>query len=143
MSESASEEHPGEPDGGTRPRVFYVMGAGRSGSTILGVTLGNCEGVFYAGELDAWLARSGEPLIPGPEGDAFWADVRERVPGAGELYGREAQRSLERSLALLRVHRWPARRRLRSAYRRIAQDLYSAIAARAGADAIVDTSHYP
>ncbi len=35
------------------------MGAGRSGSTILGVTLGNCENLFYAGELDKWLLMSG------------------------------------------------------------------------------------
>src|SRR2546423_15271469 len=44
-----------------RPKVVYVMGAGRSGSTILGVTLGNCADVFFAGELDKWLALSGKP----------------------------------------------------------------------------------
>ena len=29
------------------PKVLYVLGAGRSGSTILGVALGNFEGVFF------------------------------------------------------------------------------------------------
>ncbi len=47
------------------------MGAGRSGSTTLGVTLGNCAGVLYAGELDNWLARSGTPL-ESPERLRFW-----------------------------------------------------------------------
>jgi hypothetical protein len=127
-----------------RPRVLYVMGAGRSGSTILGVTLGNCPGVFYAGELDAWLPRAGEPQLDGAARGAFWERVRARVgPGANDLFGHEAQVSLERSLALVRVHRWPARRRLRTAYRRVARQLYAAIAEETGGQVIVDTSHYP
>lgn len=127
-----------------RPRVLYVMGAGRSGSTILGVTLGNCPGVFYAGELDAWLPRAGEPQLDGPARTAFWERVRSRMGGeASELFGREAQVSIERSLALVRVHKWPARRRLRGAYRRVARKLYAAVAAETGGQVIVDTSHYP
>jgi hypothetical protein len=126
-----------------RPRVIYVLGAGRSGSTVLGVTLGNCERVFYAGELDAWLARSGEPQLGGAERVRFWRAVAERVDGAGELFGREAQGALERSIVVVRVNRWPARRRLRVRYRRIAGDLYRAIAAETGGMVIVDTSHYP
>src|SRR5437868_12813951 len=124
MAEPAARESP-LVSGQVRPRVIYVMGAGRSGSTILGVTLGNCEGVFYAGELDAWLPRSGEPQIDGPERLRFWAAIRGDVEGA-ELFGRDAQRSLERSLALFRIHRWGARRRLRGPYRRIAAELYGA-----------------
>lgn len=126
-----------------RPQVLYVMGAGRSGSTIFGVTLGNCEGVFYAGELDAWLSRSGEPQLEGAERERFWAEVRDRVPDAGALYGREAERTIERSLSLLRVGRWAARRRLSAPYRRVAEALYRAVASAAGTPYIVDTSHYP
>jgi hypothetical protein len=126
-----------------RPQVLYVMGAGRSGSTVLGVTLGNCDGVFYAGELDAWLSRCGEPQIGGAERVAFWSAVRDQVDGAAELFGREAERSLERSLALFRVNRWRARRRLRAPYRRVAEELYRAIMRATGGKLIVDTSHYP
>jgi hypothetical protein len=54
------------PANGLRPKVFYVMGAGRSGSTILGVALGNCEGVVFAGELDKWFAREGIPRRDDP-----------------------------------------------------------------------------
>jgi hypothetical protein len=143
MAESATAAESKSPSTTVRPRVLYVMGAGRSGSTILGVTLGNCPGVFYAGELDAWLARSGEPLLSDPERDAFWDDVRANVPDAAPLYGIEPQRAIERSMALVRVHKWPARRRMRPAYRRVAQELYLAIASRAGEQVIVDSSHYP
>jgi len=126
-----------------RPQVFYVMGAGRSGSTVLGVTLGNCESVFYAGELDAWLSRSGEPQIEGAERTRFWAAVRGRVEGAAELYGKDSERAIERSLSLFRVKEWPVRRRLRAPYRRVAESLYNASAAEASTPFIVDTSHYP
>jgi hypothetical protein len=126
-----------------RPKVIYVMGAGRSGSTIFGVTLGNCAGVFYAGELDAWLVRRGDPQVEGPEQQRFWGAVRERVADAEALFGNDAQRCLERSLALVRPQLWPARRRLRAGYRRVAEELYRAVARESGAECVVDTSHYP
>jgi hypothetical protein len=122
--------------------VIYVMGAGRSGSTILGVTLGNCDGLFFAGELDKWLARSGIPQLKDPERVQFWEEVRGDVDGAGELFGYATQ-CLERSSALFRIRAWPARRRLRKRYRRVSENLYQAIAGETGADCIVDTSHYP
>ncbi|HMD56071.1 MAG TPA: sulfotransferase [Solirubrobacteraceae bacterium] len=126
-----------------RPQVLYVMGAGRSGSTILGVALGNCENLFYAGELDAWLARSGASQLKDEERTRFWNEVRLRVRGADPLYGREPERAIERSLSLLRVNKWRARRRLRTPYRQVAESLYQAITAAAGTMFIVDTSHYP
>jgi len=123
--------------------VIYVMGAGRSGSTILGVTLGNCAGVFYAGELDKWLVRSGVPQLGGSERGRFWSIVREDVDGAAELFGGEAHSCLDRSSALFRIHKWAARRRLRRRYRHVAEELYRAIARARGVTHIVDTSHYP
>ncbi len=116
------------------------MGAGRSGSTILGVALGNCERVFFAGELDRWLARAGVPR-DGSERERFWALVREKVDYAPELTGKTTW--LERSSTLLDPRRWPARRRLRKSYQRVSNELYGAIARVTGATHIVDTSHYP
>jgi hypothetical protein len=123
--------------------VLYIMGAGRSGSTVLGVTLGNCDGLFYAGELDAWLSRSGSPQLEDEPRMRFWRGVREQVPGAGALFGRSAERSLERSLSLFRVNLWGERRRLRAPYRTIAESLYRAVSVAAGAPVIIDSSHYP
>jgi hypothetical protein len=125
-----------------KPGVVYVMGAGRSGSTILGVALGNCAGVLYAGELDKWLLRSGVPPLGGEERARFWRTVRDRVADAGELFGGEA-RILERSSDLLRVRHWRRRRRLRERYRRVSQQLLCAISQAAEARFVVDTSHYP
>lgn len=122
--------------------MIYVMGAGRSGSTILGVALGNCTGVFYAGELDAWLRRSGVPNFGGSQRARFWESVRAEVDGAS-LFGDQAWRCLEQSPALFRVHRRFFALQLRRRYQGIAEDLYRTIAREAGADHIVDTSHYP
>jgi glycosyltransferase involved in cell wall biosynthesis len=122
--------------------VIYVMGAGRSGSTILGVALGNCENTFYAGELEAWLRRSGIPNFSGASRTRFWDAVRKEVDGE-DLYGDTAWRYLEYSLALLRPSGWLKGRRLRPRYRQVASSLYRTLAARAEATHIVDTSHYP
>lgn len=126
-------------------QVVYVMGAGHSGSTILGAALGNCAGSFYAGEVEEWLARSGEPGLGGPERTAFWKAVGERVDraAAAELFGPVANRTIERSSALLRLDRWPARRRLRRRYRAVSRELLEAIAAVAGVRRVVDSSHFP
>jgi Sulfotransferase family len=127
----------------SRPKVVYVMGAGRSGSTILGVVLGNCRDVFYAGELDAWLSRSGEPNFGGEERVRFWRGIGSEMDGAADLFGDRAQRQIEHSTALLRIGGWRSRRRLRARYRQVAGELYSALARETGVTHIVDTSHYP
>ncbi len=125
-----------------RPKVLYVMGAGRSGSTILGIALGNCEGVFFAGELNKWLARGGTPSIEDPERERFWSGVRTGMPDVRDLVGGQTA-ALERSSALFQPRAWRARRRLRKRYRSSTEALYLTISSRAGAGTIVDTSHYP
>jgi hypothetical protein len=124
------------------PKVVYVMGAGRSGSTILGVTLGNCADFFYAGELDKWLPYAGVPSLGGAGRARFWGEVRRNVAGAADLFG-SASRCLERSSLLFRVRRWPDRRRLRGPYLRVAERLYRAVAREAEVSHVIDTSHYP
>jgi hypothetical protein len=125
-----------------RPKVIYVMGAGRSGSTILGVALGNCEGVFFAGELDKWFSRDGTPRREGAELASFWAAVREQVGDARDVLEARTGR-LERSSALFDPRTWRERRRLRRRYREVSERLYEALARVAGVTHVVDTSHYP
>jgi len=127
---------------GRTPRVIYVMGAGRSGSTVLGTALGNCENVFFAGELNEWLTRAGIPALRDEQRLRFWQSVRAEVSVSQELLGGQAS-CLERSSAVLRPSRWAKRRRLRQRYRRASEDLYAAVARVAGVDYVVDTSHYP
>ncbi len=135
----------GEPSASTpggRPRVIYVMGAGRSGSTILGVALGNSDGVFFAGELDRWLVRGGRPTVRRERAQSFWREVLELSGEGPELFGGRTT-CLERSSMLLDVRKWPRRRRLRPSYRRSSERLYRVIAQLSRAELVVDTSHYP
>jgi hypothetical protein len=126
------------------PSVIYIMGAGHSGSSILGVTLGNCTGVFYAGEVEEWLVRSTAARWGGEQRTRFWEAVRERMgDSATGLFGDRANRTIERSSSLLRVDGWYARRRLLPRYRRVAAKLFGAIAGVAQASFVVDTSHFP
>lgn len=126
-----------------KPKVIYVMGQGKSGSTILGVALGNCEGVFFAGELCTWLMNAGTPVLGGSERTRFWQEVRLKVKDASDLFGGRAFELLERSLSAVRVDRFGAQARLRGRYREITEGLYRSIAERAEATHVVDTSHLP
>lgn len=120
------------------------MGAGRSGSTVLGVVLGNCRGVFFAGELEAWLRRSGVPnFADEPERARFWEAVREQAAGHEALFGERALQRLEHSRSLLRLPRRRSDRELRRRYRDAMRDLYETIAELIDDQYIVDTSHYP
>jgi hypothetical protein len=119
------------------------MSAAHSGSTILGVALGNCQGVFHAGEVERWLVNSGAPELGGSERARFWEGVRGQVTGAEPLFGYRAARELERSSSILRLTRIPRRRRLREGYRRVTEQLFRAIAGSAGVTHVVDTSHFP
>jgi len=128
-----------------KPKVVYVMGAGHSGSTILGLALGNCSDSFYAGEVDEWLVTSGAPSLGGAERTEFWGKVREAMCAtrAEELFGGQVNRLVERSSALLRPRRWSDRRALLRPYREVAEQLFAAIAGTAGVRHVVDTSHFP
>lgn len=145
MVEPSAAESSSTPDGepSTRPKVLYVLGAHRSGSTVLGVTLGNCTDFFFAGELHSWQSRRGVPTFGGERGKQLWSDVLAKVEDAEDLFGDETQFYVDRSSALYRVHRWAARRRLKRPYRRMAEDLFRAIAEATGDSHVVDTSHYP
>jgi hypothetical protein len=124
-----------------RPAVIYVMGAGRSGSTILGIALGNCTDVFFAGELARWHRRAGAP-VAGEERQRFWRAVREELDVGEDRLGPEV-RCLQQSSAVFSIRSWPAQRRLGPRYRRVSESLYRAVARTAGAKYIVDTSHFP
>jgi hypothetical protein len=119
------------------------MGQGKSGSTILGVAIGNCDGVFFAGELASWLMTSGRPLLGGTERARFWRDVADDVPIPPELHGPSAFHHLERGSSALRLDRRSAAARIRALYRPLTGALYRSVAARAGATHVIDTSHLP
>jgi hypothetical protein len=125
------------------PKVIYIMGAHRSGSTILGVTLGNCDGIFFAGELHSWQTRHGVPSFGGEEGAVLWDAVAQGVPEGAEMFDSDTQRLIDRTSSLYRLHRWPRRRKLKPPYRRITENLFRVVSQVTASPFVVDSSHYP
>jgi hypothetical protein len=127
---------------GERTKVIYVIGAGHSGSTILGLTLGNCDGVFFAGEVARWLRYDGRPPLAGEERAELWRRVREQVDVPPELL-RLGSRPLEQSTAIFRPGTWREQWRRGGRYQRVTQELFEAISRVTGATHVVDSSHFP
>ncbi|HXD55055.1 MAG TPA: sulfotransferase [Solirubrobacteraceae bacterium] len=125
-----------------RPKVVYVLGSGRSGSTIIGLALGNCARIVCAGELHLWLGKDGRSPLPGARRESFWASVREQVE-VPDGFPRRGGALLEKSSGALDPRSRIAARRLRAAYGRIQEQLFAAVARTAGAEVVVDTSHFP
>jgi hypothetical protein len=131
-------------------QVLYVLGRGRSGSTIFAQALGALDGFFSAGEVRfLWdpvltsdsVCACGEPVTRCP----VWSEVlarlgdvdRDRVVGWQREVVREAR--LPRLLRRPAVGGWPALLR----YRRVMAQVYHAITEVTGCRTIVDSSKRP
>jgi len=128
-------------------RVLYIMGSGRSGSTVLDTILGNHPCAASFGELGnlprfAWTAD--EYCACGERGTAcpFWSAVRRRWEEAGgELESYVALQSrFERLRSLPRL--WLSGEAFAS-WKRQTEALYRALAAETGAAVLVDSSKSP
>jgi hypothetical protein len=136
-----------------RVKVLFIMGHGSSGTTILGNTLGEADGVFHAGELRTIWAEGlagkqtcgcGEPLDRCP---VWSAVIREAfgdlLPGDVERYARLHRWTIRvrNTARILRANpetlrEWPALQ----TYADVATRLYRAIGAVTGARIVVDSS---
>src|SRR4051794_19845870 len=122
-----------------RTTVIYIMGAARSGSTIVGIALGNYPNAFYAGELDLFARLAGSPTRDAESVRQFWAAVNKRLSERGAVASPAWHRRLEQPRSLVSGDF------LRSSddYRAFNAELYQAVAEEANVRVIVDSSHYP
>jgi hypothetical protein len=149
------------PDGGRaestgRPKVLYIAGSSRSGSTLLDLLLGELDGYVATGELrnlwgyglvEGWLCGCREPIRSCP----FWTSVLEQagLDGVDPAWVDETQRQHVRLRLRPLVRIWLFRRfglrlppRLAS-YRKLMADLYGGVVAASGARVVVDSSKRP
>ena len=129
--------------------VVYIMGAGRSGTTLLDILLGNGVGFVSCGELNRFPRHRGEPPLIEPDSarGTFWKRVR------SALAQRMARLDFERLAAL--EHRYayhtsalrallPGRSdRDGAEYRGYLRDLYECLFEVSGARTLIDSSKYP
>lgn len=142
----------------TKPKVLFILGKGRSGSTLLDNVLGAVEGVFDVGEFihlwdralsQGWRCGCGVPVPECPT----WREILEVARETGVPVP-----TVDRGLALDRevVRYWKAPRffskppfryptgwRELDEWAEISGGLYQAIARVAGSDVIVDASKIP
>ncbi len=136
-----------------KTQVIYIVGMGRSGSTVLDAILGSHPAVCGVGELSnfvrsGWL--EGEYCACGERGNvcAFWAAVREewtRRVAPADITGYPALQSTFESFSswprLLLERVWRSRR-FRE-YARLTVSLFDAISAVSGRPTVVDSSKAP
>ena len=136
-------------------KVLYIVGMGRSGSTILANSLGEIDGFFSTGEmcymwrnnlLENRLCGCGEPFRECP----VWSRVLQRAfGGADEVDPREMMAELSagaRTRHLPMMLTDSGRRRLAGRMRRLLNNtgwLYRALQAETGSRVIVDSSKEP
>jgi hypothetical protein len=137
-----------------RVKVLLIAGAGRSGSTLLDMILGQIDGICSVGELRYLWQRGvmedrrcgcGEPFSSCP----FWSPIAVRA--IGERPDAIARRMIELQRRSMRIRHLPQILsgidgglvgRIRP-YLDQLQRLYDAIAERSGAGVIVDSSKLP
>jgi len=125
------------------PRILYVAGYSRSGSTILEVLLESARGTAGVGEVsfigadwanDRLRCTCGEPYRSCP----VWHDLFTSAAEAIEAH--EIQRKVEGASALASIERGNLSSELCTAYRDIMHKIFSHASARLGAELIVDSS---
>lgn len=140
------------------PKVVFILGKGRSGSTLLDNVLGAVDGVFDVGELihlwdralsQGWRCGCGVPVPECP----VWGEILQAARDAGTPvpevdHGLALDREVVRYWKAPRFFSKPASRhptgwRELDEWAEISGGLYRAIARVTGSDVIVDASKIP
>jgi hypothetical protein len=126
--------------------VVYIAGSGRSGSTVLDLTLGQAEGWFSMGEFrlfwyavrDHWRCGCGRDVVQCP----FWSDVLTRAPvdAAEVLRTLRSTVRLRRTPGLMRPALLGSHRADLDSLGAALRTVYRATAETAGASVLVDSS---
>lgn len=121
-----------------RTRVIYILGAGRSGSTMLSMLLGNLDGIFNAGEVRYLFNRDLQVRdLPCSCGESvyncvFWGDI---IPKIDHSIVDNATAKL-RASKVLSVF-------LQSDLAKQIGQVYANIASKANVQVLIDSSKHP
>jgi len=140
---------------GTRLKVVYIMGRGRSGSTIIANLLNELDGFFAVGELhNLWRRGLGKREacacgVPVPECEV-WSKVMESMRAPGDVpparvveWQTEVVRLRNTRKLLRKSQGRPTGWAALDAYARQLSSVYGAVAGVTGAAVVVDSSKRP
>ena len=125
-----------------RKKIIYVIGSGRSGTTLLDILLGNQDGVFSGGELTRYALRHGVPTgFDGkPDRTAFWRSFTEDF--ATNLNFDHTE-SLINDFEYYNLRGGVPNRHRRAEYRRFWRSFFDTLFGRIDERIVVDSSKYP
>jgi hypothetical protein len=134
-----------------KKKIVYVVGCGRSGTTLLGFALGNSHRTLDLGEVLDFVRFRGCPNGFGPEtaNYAFWdavlGDVAKALGGIDFVRLAELQSLVDghESFLPLAVLGDLFRKKAVSEYRLFIEALYDRIQSEDSADVLIDSSKYP
>ena len=81
--------HKGQPS--KKQKIIYILGSGRSGTSLLEILLGNHPEIFNCGELNRFPSRNGYPplKVPNSSDYNFWMKIREKAVSGFDLYNQQ------------------------------------------------------
>lgn len=132
-----------------KKKVLYIVGTGRSGSTLLEITLGNSKDIFDAGELVRFFKKEGKPHGFSEESDnfMFWQKISDLF---FSIYPNVSYSELYRLCNKIEYHKQFIRnllqlknKSLTSQYEKIINDLFNVIFSQIEEDWLIDSSKYP
>lgn len=130
-------------------KIIYIIGAGRSGTTLLDIILGNNPHVFSAGELNRFPIRKGVPplLEKGNPKFIFWDKFKTKLMNSYKKYDLEQLNYLinkfEYHLGVLRIVFGSDGNYSMQDYHDYLQTFFETLSEQVEQDYIVDSSKYP
>lgn len=125
-------------------KLIYILGAGRSGTTLLDIMLGNNSNAVSLGEINRFYKRSGQP--PHRDSDSstykFWTIIKSNLKDKGHsnlselnslFQKNEYHTSFLKTIFKINNHK----------YRNCLNDMYIAINEKSNKEVIIESSKYP
>jgi len=130
-----------------KKQIIYIIGTGRSGTTLLEILIGNGEGIFSCGELNRYPRRRGIPPQQEPSSPVmqFWQDIGKdlQLDIATMEKQEDCHYRFEYHTGLVKKLVSAGSMRGLTEYRSFLQKLYERIFSRIQETIITDSSKYP
>lgn len=130
-----------------KKRIIYIIGAGRSGTTLLEIILGNGHNIFNAGELNRYPYRDGVARDREPESLSyqFWDEIRSELIKKHDLAKQEKlHKQFEYHVGFVKYFlKAPYKKEEYREYQEFIYDFYKLIFNKINQPIITDSSKYP
>jgi len=124
-----------------KKKIIYFIGPGRSGSTILSITLSNIPSISYFGELSSFWLLKGIPRNGNEKDVLFWKKLVENNYKLQDGLNENFYRNFEHHFSLLNPIRFLFSSKKQYAKSNI--ELYTSLLDTNNSSVLIDSSHYP